>query len=502
MKYFILTGVTVLWSFVAIAQPFQEICSRIHTQERGIKTADEYLQKNFGDSALREGIESDVEKDLLPYFIDVGLSFDDIQARLDCITTTSAITWLDWTLVLKIEEIENDFKINGNYSHSRLTPTRLKEIQTLFRKRTEEIMALEFTLYSFTETSNRIAKAVYLEHQNDFFSLYNQDRDLTGAFRFEVFTDLLNLRAITPEYTESAYFWNSRNWYSYQGVFIGGEGYTPYLRDSTIFRDVYSVDSADRPYASFAYFGRSKHRITSGGMFRVSTQTKIGRIGSARGDSIQSSIHRDITIGSLKPKGWGAQIAAGGRIAISQEVLIEGFFHRYFTTSLIKPTYIIEGTLGHDKTSAAVGLNFSNRNLKQRSSLNFSFYHPIWWNCILWNVKGYVRYVQHNSMLEGYGITHQTPDEDPSSPDDAYVLTRGRDGSPDQINEFVYGVELTLSASFEYFSFVFKHSYWSPEYNMLVNSKQYGFGDDGNPGSHNFSPWNHTGTVAMVFRIN
>ena len=91
-------------------------------------------------------------------------------------------------------------------------------------------MADNISMYRFTETSKKWIRGVYGDHGNDFLSLaswYNDDRDMTGSFRIEIATDQFKMR-VFDGYSNQKFNLNSRNFYSYQSIFFGGEGYTPY----------------------------------------------------------------------------------------------------------------------------------------------------------------------------------------------------------------------------------------------------------------------------------
>lgn len=448
----------------------------------------------------------------------IGVSSRDnlaFRSRLDCINHVETITWLEFVISNKIDSLEMQPDNSPGTRALYGSPTVLKEALVSVRNRIDELMGKEFSMYRFTETSKKVIKSVYVEHTNDFFSIHNNDRDLTGAFRFEVATDIFKLRLFSS-FSDKWWNLNSRSWYSYQSVFIGGEGYTPYLRDTSIFKKSDSFDPDDRPYASIKYFGRAKYRIYRHGQFRMFSQLKIGSIGSADPDNIQSTIHRDITIGSFKPQGWGAQIAAGGRIAVSYEIEPElmiisknWLISRKWTdvTAMkgldwINLSMFGEAKFGHEMTSVGVGLNFSNRNFKESGGIHIPFISggPKNFASFLkkttFNIKGQYRYVIHNSMLEGYGITKRTADEDATSPTDPWFLSR----TLGQIKPNIFILELTLTFRLKYCGIVLRQNIMSPEFNMPVNYKQYKIGEGAFPGNHNTSPWNHIGTIGLIFR--
>jgi hypothetical protein len=489
------------------------------TLERKIDKLDSTLQKDTSNKKKQEELNSSLQFQLAK--IDIrsivyqelypllgitendcnGCSTCEFCTLLDRVTHTETITWLELMMTKRIDSIE--YRIPDK--QGRLvadSPYILKKQLKCVNKRMEDIMSREFSMYRFTETSKKVLKSINLEHTNDVFSLYNDDRDFTGGFRFEFTTDLLKMRLLPFKA-------NGRDWYSYQSLFIGGEGYTPYLRDTTIFKTPTSVDSTDRPYASFRYFGRAKYRISRHGRARIFTQFKLGSIGSTTPGNIQSVIHRDLTVSSFKPQGWDAQIAAGGRLAFSAEGTFEWLFvgrngilwktkkQGRFGSLNVSP--LIEMKIGHDITSGSVGINLSNRNFKETGGLNSLLYSPYsiggWLSNIIVNYRLQYRYVVHNSMLEGYGIVDHDVDENPTSPADPYVLV----GS--QIKRNILLQEFIFSYRFRYCSLILKQTVMSPEYDLPVNSRIYPFTPGGQPGKHNTHPWNHYGTIGFVFMV-
>jgi len=422
----------------------------------------------------------------------------NFKGYLDRIKHIETITWLDYVfrdVVRKSESHPQDTKYSTH---------QLKEMLLLISKRMEEIMADNISMYRFTETSKKWIRGVYIEHGNDFLSLaswYNDDRDMTGSFRIEIATDQFKMR-VFDGYSNQKLNLNSRNFYSYQSIFFGGEGYTPYLRDTTIFNSSTAIDSNDRPYAAFQYLGRAKFRVSRHGKFRMMNQFKIGTIGSTRPGIIQSVIHRDITIRSYTPNGWGAQIANGGRIGFSVEYYPEWMLTHVRTRSGINLSAFSELKYGTDMTSAGIGLNLSNKGFLKSGGINLPFvdrssttFKEFLRFNIIYTGRASYRRVIHNSMLEGYGIIKHRIDEDPTSPIDAYYLL------PEQVERNVFITEFSLNIRFNYCGLVLKQVIMSPEYDLPVNTINYTVGEKGATSNHNTSAWNHYGTVGIFFLL-
>jgi hypothetical protein len=272
----------------------------------------------------------------------------------------------------------------------------------------------------------------------------------------------------------------------------------------------------DRPYASVKYFGRAKYRIYRHGHFRMMSQLKIGSVGSLAPNAIQSVIHRDITIGSYRPQGWGSQIAAGGRIALSYEffpeyMLVSKNWFLYHVLSeqmkfkgheLLNISLPGEFKFGHDMTSAGIGISFATADFKRTGGNNVPFVESKSkskfvraFNYVYFNYKFMYRHVFHNSMLEGYGITKHGVDEDPGSPVDRHFLEE---------NEMIRDVfihEVSLNFKLRYCALFIKNTFMSPEYNLPVNSLWYNYGEFQGPGNHNTHPWNFWGTIGLLFKV-
>ncbi len=435
------------------------------------------------------------------------------KTRLEMITHVETITWLEFVVADSIKDLEDVILSSGKYPGE--SPAIWKERLLQINQRMDELFEKEFTLYRFTEFSSKPLRGLYAEHGNDFLHFqtnHNEDRDMTGAFRFEAITDLFKMRVVG---SDKAWSLNSRSWYSYQTIFLAGEGYTPYLRDTSIFNSPTAVDSSDRPYASFIYGGYSKHRIFRNGMFKMNSRIKIGTIGSARPGGLQSLIHRDLNIGAYTPNGWNAQIAFGGRVAIQYDLsheymlltkgwlISDGIRNRFQNKMQAFPRWINvsvfdEIRYGHDMTSLGGGINIGTCDFKRSGDYLLPFASGRNRNkkyVAVFNYRFTFRNVIHNSMLQGYGITKQTLDEDPTSPQDVYILTEG------QVEDLVYIHELQFSIKLRHVGLFYRATFMSPEYDLPVNSKTYQYGEDGATANHNTSPWNHIGTVGLFFVV-
>lgn len=495
---------------------FKEKCSEIALIDNKIYTIDvpnsvdnkvikENINLVYTNNEQKKGIYDIIETELVP-LLEIGTESFSLQTyanSIDCIEHVETMTWLEYYISEKFIKFYDISKI----SNKNQTLNIYKKVLTITRDKIDELMATNFTHYKFTNGSKQWVKGIYIEHGNDVFAFtpkYQDDRDMTGAFRFEFFTDQAKMRLMSS-FSNRMLNINGRGWYSYQSIFMGGEGYTPYLRDTTIFNQANSFDPDDRPYASFVYFGRSKHRITRLGRYRTHSQIKIGTIGSDKGSKIQSTIHKDITIWSHTPKGWDSQIAAGGRLALNYQTLGEMIINKEPILGVLHFSGLGEFSVGHDQTSGRLGFSISNKDLKERGGINVDltknyradkFRNRIQ-NGLTVNLTASYKRMFHNSMLEGYGVFTHAVDNDPSTPIDVHTLT------DDQMVRDLFIVNFDVAVRLRYVSLFWKYTLMSPEFDLPVNSKIYPNGDINGQiyGNHNSSPWNHYATIGFLFTM-
>jgi hypothetical protein len=337
-----------------------------------------------------------------------------------------------------------------------------------------------YSQYRHQEGSKKWFKSFHLYHDNDFFLLpnfTNADRDYTGGFRFELTTDQLKIRLFK-------WFGNSEKFLSYQSLFIGGEGYTPYIRfteQQLIERGVlYKIDpttdyftqesldsiqqyfrrnqrSTDRPFASFQYIGRGKYRLHNSGLYRTESLFKLGKIGGSVGKNIQAVIHQDITTGSQRVLNWEDQIGSGGRLAFNIEHQIDysvfsaerwaiwqnseniKINKKLFNKIALNLNVYIpnELAIGTVQTHVGTGIGLSNKSFLETSGHNDihgvklndlgiklnkrGFWTKLWYNTHL-DFKYRYRYIIHNSLLEGVGF--YKPFQDDPEDDEATTVYR------------------------------------------------------------------------------
>jgi hypothetical protein len=326
-----------------------------------------------------------------------------------------------------------ELKLSGDSAD--IVPEEIKKIPYENRKSFREIISTylegslkkEFHQYTFQDESKKKIKSIYIDHGNDLFSFKNEDREMTGSFRFEFATDLFKMRVFNNL--------NFAKKLGYQSIFIGGEGYTPFIRYnpellsfsegekiigldiSTLKNGKYNstftqnyltpvVDTIqkllDRPFSSFQYIGRAKYRIGIDGNWRSFGQFKLGQMGKNIGRDLQALIHKDINP-SIKVLNWDNQIAFPGRLAIQ----LSNRRDYIFNPKSNKPFFsygIIEGGIGTYQTYASFGIGLTNKNFKDQSGqkeIKFNSRSPL--KNFLFSSELLFKHYWHNSSLEGIG---------------------------------------------------------------------------------------------------
>lgn len=335
---------------------------------------------------------------------------------------------------------------------------RLYDNLSIVASQYQFLLDQDYCLFKNTNISKQLVKGINIYHDNDFLFIYplskylNFDRDYTGGLKIEVTTDHLKMRLLSEIFEDSRFLSNS-NVLSYQSIFFGVEAYTPYIRfgqEEAALRD--SVYNVDRPFASFQYFGRSKFRLHYTGKWRFRNDTKIGWIGKSLAQKGQDILHRDITIASAHVEKWDEQIGGGGRLALNFDYMWDfmlysvdgdifepnrqftGDYDKFKNRSLHLYTPL-ELHLGNQYTGASIGLGLSNHSFKDRSGGYDFISSPQrtkekktqfgrWLQrSVLLSWETRLKYVQHNSMLEGIGW-FKTKESDKDGLDDEFESKR------------------------------------------------------------------------------
>ena len=373
---------------------------------------------------------------------------------------------------------------------------------------------------------------------------YNLDKNYTGGAGLEIATDLLKMR-LFPTFSNNrilsyqSVFFGIEAYtpfiriplYDNNGKVLKDAFGNP-KNETTLKQEREFSYANDRPFASFRYFGRAKYRINPVGSIRSKSQFKVGKIGGDLAYNVQKTLHRD-QIQSPEVFGWDTQIGSPGRFAwnidhnidlmiISKASCI--FRNRYRFEKYEKNTEnyksgkgrlpenqpksekeiqkIIEEKekssknfylptefhIGNELTAVGVGLGFSNKDFKKRSG-RYDFLpinrnpnkNPD--NGLHISIEARYRYVIHNSLLEGFGVTSTYPvnphffiDETVKVPikdsnGNIQYLEKFRDNriSNDEMKRHIFYLSSNLSYRFKKSTFYFDLNYNTREFNRNVN---------------------------------
>lgn len=296
--------------------------------------------------------------------------------------------------------------------------------------------------YNQSTSTATLIKGSTIFHDNDvFMPLLNEDKYYTGGGRLEVYTDFLRINYIQN------FFNRNYSYLSYQGVFAEVKAFTPFIRYNDYING--SIDTLgrlqayeqDRPFASYEYLGFANYKLHHKGHKRVKTQYRFGQIGNRRSEQVQGVLHRDQFVKSIKVIGWENQIANGGRYGVNfdyrRDWMLFSPGHDVFDRNKEKAERearknrqmhihgSVEMNVGNFLTAAEVGVGISNLSFKERdNSNNFRLrpgYNTSW---LLYANLG-LRYVHHNTSLEGFGVFN-TQEDDPTEdiPSNNYVIDK------------------------------------------------------------------------------
>ena len=287
-----------------------------------------------------------------------------------------------------------------------------------------------YTHYENYSSKPNVLKGYEMYHENDVLLptfWMNQDREMTGAFKFSVFTDYFKCRFLplgNKKITE-------QNILTYQTISIGGNGYTPYIRYYNNNQLADSIHQFDRPFCSYIYLERAKNRVWLKGLVRQKGEIQGGMIGT-NGYLVQAQIHEDVNESAQHVYGWDKQIAEEGRIFLQVnqkwEFLLFSTNNDYKT--IFHPQTIkvanpnakksypginfsseVDVRYGSLMTTLGGGFRFSTLNFLQQSGHQMIASNPKYNNNYGWKVDLGInyRYVVHNSTLEGLGFTKTFP---------------------------------------------------------------------------------------------
>lgn len=450
----------------------------------------EFFRNNFDHQKYNSFLIKEEKKKLVKYFIEennqASLKFTASLEYFKLIGDTRDEKFTN----RKLEELHNYSRINAlnfyfqHYVERKRYQKEIGQNNSVYIKELEDSQVVlnkfishftneQFTYYGNTDVNKQLFLGAKVHHDNDvFLPTINEDRNYTGGGLFEVYTDLLKMR----------FFFNMfpnlfSETLSYQSIFGGVYAFTPQIRYKGLtLNEKLEKYQLDRPFGSFEFFGRAKYRMQQAGKWRSRSALSIGQIGGKKGSVVQSIIHRDQFVSSPKVEGWETQISAGGRFAFNYDLKWDfNLLAPSEKNNLWNPAATASIHIGNYLTAFDLGLQFSNLKFTQKSGHGVPKLYARNLK-IHYELEFFTRYVQHNTMLEDFGLW-KTFEEDPEEnrPISAFVLNE------EEINRFIlygsfhFGIKLRKTTVF--YNVVVHTKEFETELNK--NEKYYGWGSFG-----------------------
>lgn len=394
-----------------------------------------------------------------------------------------------------------------NLNESDEYKSKLNENLNLLNEALSRLLERDLIDYANSQSSHEIIKGVEVSLLNDLFTptcvlgiTPNLDKNLSGGGELEVRTDLFKMRLhfLSLLAKDRPINLNGDRWYRYQSICLGLDVYTPFIRPARedgdtirIFKNQNSINYWDRPFFSYKYIGRKVYRLNLQENVRLSKTLTIGVIGSDAGRGVQALLHRDVTVGSVTPRGWASQIAFGGRYGFQYDSRIDVLLISSGSGVIrdlrpCKPNVNVtaqgELFLGYSLNAVQLGLRYSNKSF---AATNGHYMPQGDKNQFLFDVGLNLRYVVRNGTLEGYGFLKDAVDEDPKSPFDIYALSK------DRVVPWVALLDLNLGVKIGKSLLYWRSVYYSEEY-RLIYADSYD-----NSTQHNLSRRTHNSGVFL-----
>lgn len=161
--------------------------------------------------------------------------------------------------------------------------------------------------------NKKIIRGFNIQAENDVISgligIKNGDKDYTGGFKFEFYTDYLNFGFLGFLKNKTERTSDKKGTYrNYNSIYFQGMGYTP-VRDA--FSSLVPVED-QRPYASVVSIGKRRVAFFKKLDSSIETDFRIGQIGLQGPGELQNFFHEYVTNSQIV-MGWDNQIGNGGR---------------------------------------------------------------------------------------------------------------------------------------------------------------------------------------------
>lgn len=151
------------------------------------------------------------------------------------------------------------------------------------------------------------------QSENDVFSgllgFKNEDKDYSGSFKFEFYTDYLN-NGIFPFFKNRSEDRRGHEptYLNFNSIYVAGMGFTP---NRNAFAETRPVVT-QRPYGSLIGIGRRRVAVFNKDALSIESDLFIGQIGTKGAGKVQNFLHEYLT-NSDYVAGWPNQIGNGGR---------------------------------------------------------------------------------------------------------------------------------------------------------------------------------------------
>lgn len=279
-----------------------------------------------------------------------------------------------------------------------------------------------------SQTDTQIIRGFTLQTENDVFTgllgFKNEDKDYSGGFKFEFYTDYLN-KGIFPLFRNRYEDDDNTIKYNYNSFYIHGLGFTPNRENFA----TTTIDSSQRPYASILGIGWKRIAVFSDMKSKNSCFFKnsaivsdvfIGKVGTKSPGNVQNFLHEYLT-NSIIVQGWDNQIANGGKWVLDYRVKFIKMVYQFDTTGqtcFLTPKIFItpQGSFGNLFFNTGIKLSLSDQDpegLGLTSSISSNEFSE---SDLLPNYKsnflkhfGYevyfkFQYIYHNTLLMGMPI--------------------------------------------------------------------------------------------------
>jgi hypothetical protein len=273
----------------------------------------------------------------------------------------------------------------------------------------------------------RVVRGFNFQTENDVFSgllgFKNEDKDYSGSFRFEFYTDFLR-QGIFPLFRNREDNPNDETKpqdHNANSIYMHGMGFTP-NRDAF---PLTTIDNTQRPYSSVFGFGWKRVATFSEGpvlkLMNLKRESSIvsdifvGKVGLKLPGDVQNFLHEYITNSDIV-MGWENQIGTGGRWIFNYRVLS----HVKVTTSKNALYVSPQASIGNLFINGGAKISLSNQlpgtmgmivampSLELKTDFPAAAF-PTFWSHFRYEVYLRMLYIQRNTLLQGLPFYDNSP---------------------------------------------------------------------------------------------